>query len=265
VLNIARRELERNWPFLLAVMLILGVFEYFICAMVASIDVEGARKQVVQFAPPMMRAMIEQNVPSGSPATVLAFGWNHPVVHALLAALAITLAVRAVAGEVESGVIELIISQPVSRAQYLSAHALFAAIAVSVALAAGLLGTLIGQHVHSLNVFSLPRLGLLFLNAFLLQAAIYSLTLVASSLGREASRVAGLGTLIALLSYVVNALATLWTKAAFAKPYSLHGHFDPREILVNGRLAPISVGILVTVVVISTAIAYTVFKRRDLP
>src|SRR6185436_19784755 len=113
--EIVRRQLERNWIFLAVAALMLGGFEFLLCAVVASVDVQGAFNQMTQFAPPIFRTMIEQNLMGGSPAGVLAFGWNHPVVHALLSAVAITLADRAIAGEVENGAIELVLSQPLSR------------------------------------------------------------------------------------------------------------------------------------------------------
>ena len=120
MLNIMRRQIGRTWQFLLAVMLVLAGFEFLICAMVASMDVESALGEITKFAPPVVRAMIEQNMPGGSPAAVLAFGWNHPVAHALLTAVAITLPARAIAGEVENGTIELMLAQPISCLLYTS-------------------------------------------------------------------------------------------------------------------------------------------------
>jgi ABC-2 type transport system permease protein len=262
--NILRRQLERNWIFLLAAMLVLGGFEFLICAIVASIDVESAFGQLTKFAPPVIRAMIEENLMGGSPAGVLAFGWNHPVAHALLSAVAITLPARAIAGEVENGAIELVLAQPVSRAQYFAAHLLFGLCALSAVLAAGLAGTAIGQQAFSLDSFGW-RLGLLFLGALLLQLAIYAATLLASAFGREAGRVALVGVLVTVLSFLVNAVATLWDKAEFMKPYSLHGYFDPRQILVQDHLAASSVIVLASIATLATGIAFARFVRRDLP
>lgn len=265
MLDIMRRQLERNRMFLLAVALVLAGFEFLICAVTASFDVESAFGQITQFAPPLIRAMIEQSMPGGSPAAVLSFGWNHPVVHALLTAVAITLPARAIAGEVESGAIELVLAQPVSRTQYFAAHVLFAIGALCVVIAAGLLGTAAGQSIYSLNAFDASRLAKLFLNALLLQFAICAITLLVSAFGREAGRVAIAGVMVAVVSFLVNALAMLWTKAAFAKPYSLHGYFDPREVLVQGHLAPSSVVILAAVAAAATIGAFVRFARRDLP
>src|SRR5438094_6396284 len=95
--------------------------------MVASMDVEKAFNQMIAFAPPLFRTMIEQTMPGGSPAGVLSFGWNHPVTHALVTAVAITLPTQAIAGEIENGAIELLLAQPVSRARYFAAHVVFGA------------------------------------------------------------------------------------------------------------------------------------------
>ena len=264
MLNVVRRQLERNWIFLAVAALMLGGFEFLLCAVVASMDIQSAFNQMTQFAPPVFRTMIEQNLMGGSPAGVLAFGWNHPVVHALLSAVAITLGARAIAGEVENGAIELVLSQPVSREEYFAAHLLFGLCALSAVLVAGLLGTAIGQVAFSLEAFG-SRLAVLFLNMLLLQLAIYALTLLASAFGREAGRVALVGVLVAVLSFLINAIATLWSKAEFAKPFSLHGYFDPRQILVQDHLATSSVAILAAIAAIATAAAFIRFTNRDLP
>jgi ABC-2 type transport system permease protein len=260
-----RRQLARNRAFLIAVALVLAAFEFIGCAIVASIDISGALTQVMQFAPPVLRAMIEQNMPGSSPAAVLAFAWNHPVAHALLTAVAITLPARAIAGEAETGVIELVLAQPISRAEYFAAHLLFGAAALGGVLAAGLLGTAIGQQFYGIEGFGAGRLAALFINMFLLQLAIFAVTLAASAYGQEAGRVAIMGVLVAVVSFLVNAISALWSKAQFAKPLSLHGHYEPRDILTHGQLSVPSLVILGGFAAIALAVAYRHFGRRDLP
>jgi ABC-type transport system involved in multi-copper enzyme maturation permease subunit len=236
-----------------------------LCAMVASVDMGGALAQVMQFAPPLLRALIEQQLGGGSPAMVLAFGWNHPVAHALMSAVAIALAARAIAGEVEHGAIELVLAQPLSRGAYFAAYAAFGLAALAALIGAGVAATAVGQRVFALEPFGAARLAALFANALLLQLAIYGLTLLASAVGREAGRVALFGVLVAVLSYLVNAIATLWPRAAFARPASLHAYFEPRELLVDGRLAAHSALVLGGVALAALALAWRRFGRRDLP
>jgi ABC-2 type transport system permease protein len=265
VRNLIGRQLERNRVFLVAAALVLAAFEFIGCAIVASVDIAGAMSQMMQFAPPVLRAMIEQNMPGGSPTAVLAFAWNHPVAHALLTAVAITLPARAIAGETETGVIEILLAQPISRAQYFAAHLNFGVAAIAFVLGAGLLGTAIGQQVYSVQGFGAGRLAALFLNMFLLQLAIYGFTLAVSAYGQEAGRVAIAGVLVAVVSFLVNAIAMLWNKAQFAKPYSLHGYYEPRDILTQGQLPATSIAILSAFAIIAIVVAYRQFARRDLP
>lgn len=265
MLDIVRRQLERNAAFLAAIALVLGGFEFALCAMVASMDMAGTFGEIVKFAPPVLRALLEQNLAGGSPAAVIAFGWNHPVAHALLGAVAITLPARAIAGEVENGVIELVMAQPVSRTQYFAAHVVLGAGALSAAVLAGMLGTVLGMWTYGLEPFAASSLAGLFLNALLLQMAIYSVTLLVSACGREAGRVAIGGVLVAVVSFLVTVLATLWDKARFAKPWALHGYFEPRELLVQGRMETSSLLVLGAVALTALALAFAVFSRRDLP
>jgi ABC-2 type transport system permease protein len=265
VLNIVRRQLERGWVFLAAVSLVLAGFEMVLCAVVGSVDTTSAFSQLSQFAPPAFREMLEQNLSGGSPAAVLAFGWNHPVAHALLSAVAITLAARAIAGEVENGAIELVMAQPVSRARYFAAHLLFGTGALAAMLLAGLAGTALGQRIWGIEAFGLSRFAALFLNALLLQLAIYGITLLFSSFGRESGRVALAGVLVAVVSFLVNVVGNLWSRAAFARPWSLHSWFEPREILVRGDLAASSVVVLAVVAGVAVGAAFARFVRRDLP
>jgi hypothetical protein len=63
----------------------------------------------------------------------------------------------------------------------------------------------------------------------------------------------------------VNAVATLWSKAEFLKPWSLHSYFDPRQILVQDHLSAASVVLLASIALLATKVAFVHFRRRDLP
>jgi ABC-2 type transport system permease protein len=263
--NIIRRLFAQHRGFLIPCALVLAAFQFLLCAIVGSIDAAGAFAQLTAFAPPALRSVIEQSLMGGSPSGMLSFGWNHPVTHALLTAVAITFGARAVAGEIENGAIELILAQPISRARYLGAHVLFAIASLILVLSMGMLGTVIGQRVFDLPLFQWVSLGALMLNAMLLMLAIFSLTLLISCFGRESGRVGGLAVLLTLISYVIGVVSNLWSKAAFLRPYSLHDYYEPRDILAHDHLATSSVVLLALVSFLALAAAFTRFRTRDLP
>jgi ABC-2 type transport system permease protein len=263
--NLLGRLFARNRGFLIASALVIGGFQFILCAIVVTMNLESTLEQIRTFAPPLFRAMIEQTMLGGSAAGVLAFGWNHPITQAVMTAVAITLGARAVAGEIEIGAIELVLAQPLSRTAYLAAHLIFGVSAIALVALAGTLGMMVGQRVLGLEPFGAGRVAALVVNLILLQAALYALTLLVSAWGREAGRVAVIGVLVAVVSYLINVIATFWPKAAFTLPWSLHSYYNPRAILVDGALPAVHVLALAGVAVACFAIAFRRFATRDLP
>jgi ABC-2 type transport system permease protein len=264
--NVMRRLARRHFALIGLSALILAGFQLLMCAIVANTDVSGALKQLVNFAPPMMQSMFAQTLLSdATDAGLIAFGWNHPVTHALGLAIAITLGTRAIAGEIENGAIELVLTQPISRNSYLLAHVLFALLAITAITTLGVVATAAGQYLFELVPFPASRLLVLLLNFVLLQLAVFGITFAFSAFGREAGRVALVGVLVALLSYLIAAVAALWPRIASLGWYSLHHYFDPRRLLVTGNPDFLSFGVLGGFMVLGVGVAFWRFERRDLP
>ena len=262
--NILRRLAARHRTFLIVTAIVLAGFQLLISAIVAGVDVESAFAQIRAFAPPALLPFIEQSM-IGSPQGMLAFGWNHPITHALVTAVSITLAARAIAGEVENGAIELILAQPISRARYFTAHATFGISAITFITLSGLVGSVIGRQL-----FGLPPIGTadalrLTTNLVLLQGSIYAMTLLLSAFGRENGQVAIGGVLLAVVSYLIEVISSMWSKAAFLHPYALHSYFNPRRILTEGQIPTASLPVLTAFIVIMGTAAFVRFRSRDLP
>ena len=262
--NIFRRLSARHRTFLVSCAVVVAAFQVVVCAIVSSIDIGTAVEQILAFAPPALRPLIEQSM-AGSPQGMLAFAWSHPVTQALLAAVAITLAARAIAGEVEHGVIELILAQPITRLRYFTAHLTFGLAAITAVTLAGMLGTVAGRQLFSLAPLSVAHAWRLLVNVVLLQAAIYTATLLVSAFAREAGRAAIAGVMVAVVSYLIDVIAAMWSKAAFLLPYSLHHYYDPRQILTQGHLPPGAIPVLAAFVLVTGGTALLRFQRRDLP
>jgi len=179
--------------------------------------------------------------------------------------VALMLASRAIAGEVEQGVIELVLAQPLSRSRYLASCVVFALMAIVGVAFAGLAGSMLGRATFGIPALAVASAAKLLGSLVLLEMALYGATLVISSLGREAGRVGAAGALIAVLSYLVNAIAALWNRAAFLKAYSLHSYYDPRAVLIDGRLSGGSIAVLGATALATIGMSFLVFQRRDLP
>lgn len=264
--SVLRRLVARHAALLISTSLLLAVFQFLICAAVASANVGGAIELLLSTLPPIMQSAVTSQLLGGLTIPgLIAFGWSHPIAHALGTAVAIVLAARAIAGEAEAGTIELVLSQPLSRRRYFGAHVLFALAALAAQCVVGVAGTLVGQRAFGLQPFPAPALTRLAANYWALQAAWFGVTLLLSALAREGGRAATVGFMVALTSYLAQVIGVLWSKAAFVLRYTPHHYFSPHDILARGAGVARPVGVLLAVLVVATSLAWVRFRRRDLP
>lgn len=264
--NLLREGLRRHGVFLLTCTVLLGAFEYLVCAIISKVDLSGAMENLLVSLPPALREMMREQLFGGFTARgMLAFGWNHPVPHALGGALAIVLASRAVAGEIGEGTMELVLAQPVSRRRYLLARTSFGLGALAVLAAGGVAGTLAGLRVFGLDPLPAGRAFALAASYFLAQSAWFGATLAFSAWHREASAVSSVAFSVAMASYVLQVIGRLWSPATPLLPLSLYHYHAPETILSRGGLAGPSVAVLLGVALAGLALAQWRFERRDIP
>ncbi len=265
-LNLLRRLVRRSRFFLLVCAGSLAVFELLVCAAVSTLNVQAFGAQLLATLPPMVQAVLgPQLLTLFTPMGLLAFGWNHPITIAVGAAVAIATASRAIAGEVESGAIELVLAQPISRASYLATQLAFGLGALAFITLVGLAGSVAGELIWKIPPFGPAPAFALAAGFWLVNAAAFGFALLLSAFGREAGRVAGGAFIAVLASYLVQAVGRFWSRAAFLLPWSIYERFNPRELLTTGRLPLSSLAVLGGVLVVSVAIAWARFARRDLP
>jgi ABC-2 type transport system permease protein len=263
MLNLLRYLFTRNAFFTAICILLLGGFEYLLCAILATIDISAGLQSILASAPPFLRSMIGEQFMDL--ANLKVFAWNHPVAQAVGAALAIVLGARAVAGEVDNGAIELVMSQPISRSTYYLAHAIHGSVALFLVSFGGIAGTLAGQNVYEIEKFAVPDLLQLGLNYFLLQLSWFSITLAISAFARDSGRVASVAFFVALISFIIRAIGDLWDRTAFLLPFTLYNYFSPKKILLDRAPDLRDFVVLATVSLLALLVGGVQFHRRDLP
>jgi len=251
-------------PLTLSAVLFCG-FEVLICAVVTTLDVQSVLQNVMKSTPPFFSSLIGEQFGGLTLRGLLAFGWNHPVILALGSATAIILGSRAVAGEIDQGAIEILLTQPLSRMRFYAAHFLFGATALALLTLAGIAGTLIGQRVYDIDPFSARDLALLGALYWLLNLAWFAVSLAVSSRGREGGTAAMTVFFLALASFLVNAIGSILKSWEVALPYSLYTWYSPRQILVDPVPQTTSIAVLASVAIVAAITGALLFQRRDLP
>lgn len=198
------------------------------------------------------------------PNDFLAMGLLHPIVLVLAVVWAVGRSAGAVAGEIDRGTMELLMSQPVPRNRLILAHFLVDLVVLPVICLAFFAGTqfglaVVGPFVPDYSVFKnlsgpfsarlqavipehpepLPVSGLGELpgltNTFALMFAISGITIAISAAGRSRWKVTGYGVLTIVVMFVANTIGQLWEPAGFVRPLTLFFYYQPQKVMLDGN------------------------------
>lgn len=239
------------------------------------------------------------------PTDFLAVELLHPVVVILAGLWAVGRAGAALAGELDRGTMELLLSQPVPRHRLVVAHFLVDCVCIPAVCLSILAGTqaglaLVGPFkVDYSSMSKLPEVVQPFVKAGPAELAVDTkgqaggltnlaalmfaqsgLTMLVSACGRSRTRAIGLATLVGVVMFSANVIGQLWDAAAVVRPATVFYYYQPQQIWLKdqwlvdlgevwtpGRslVAVPVVGVLFGVGAAGYLTAGWVFGRRDLP
>ena len=200
-----------------------------------------------------------------NPTDFLAIGLLHPIVLVMCLVWGVGRAAGAVAGELDRGTMELLMSQPVPRNRLLLAHFLVDCIVLPVICLSFFAGTqfglwAVGDFVPDYAMLDdaakespivkgllqrVPRdptplavsgrgelVGLV--NTLALMFAISGATLALSAAGRSRWKVVGYAVLGVVVMFVANTIGQLWEPAGFVRPLTLFYYYQPQRAMIDG-------------------------------
>jgi ABC-2 type transport system permease protein len=207
------------------------------------------------------------NFGSGSLFTLpgaVTIGFEHPIGIGLVAIFAVGAAANAVAGERESGTLEVVLARPLSRRRFYVSVGAAVHVAIAIVVAMLLTGQVIS--IFALGVddeIEVAYVPLVWAVGLLLWAAFATFSLAASVTFDRRGPAIGLSLAYLGVNYFLEILATFLPDLDWTQEYSLFHHFNPGEIL-TGKLDPVDVVILAVAAVLPVIWALVVFPRRDL-
>lgn len=199
-------------------------------------------------------------------ADYLAFTWIHPVFLGLGAAFVVGRAADALAGQVETGHVYLVLSRPVPRWALVWGKGLEMILGTAVFSLLSWLGMVLGV---SLALRGLPDVSLslssyfwVALMAWPLFSALGSGAMLISSAGSRATVAGGIGAAWTLLSFVLDVIPAVYNSPlAWLNPWH---HYFPQEIVAAGQLPWGGFVVLWLWTLSGLAVATWLFGRRDL-
>lgn len=194
----------------------------------------------------------------------ITLGFQHPLLIAMMAVIAVGASAVAVAGERQSGTLELLLARPLSRTGVVMSMLVALLTLVALLLVASMLGTIVGIRVHDLvGDVDLARMPLVYVNGLLLWGAFTTFGLAASVTFDRPGPALGLSLGYLIVNYFVEVLGSLWSAASWTQQYSLFHRFQASKIL-TATAEPIDFVVLGVALVVPIVYALLVFPRRDL-
>ncbi|MFT3881904.1 MAG: ABC transporter permease subunit [Gemmatales bacterium] len=210
---------------------------------------------------------------------LLSIGWVHPLPQTILMIWALGRGASAIAGEIERGTMELLVSQPIPRWKIVTTNLIVDLVTIPTLALCMFLGTYLGTTLVPLNKSLIDTTpidltpywrGIVLAVAFAF--AMSGVTYAISSMGRSRWRVLAWTFGIILAMSILNLLGQLWDTLGPWRPLAIHYYFQPQYAILKGQwtlpVAGVQVNALYVMLGVATlgyAFALWRFSQRDLP
>ncbi|MEU6657695.1 ABC transporter permease subunit [Streptomyces sp. NPDC046821] len=260
--------LHRRRRMLLAVLIGMVAFETLIIVVTHAIPPGQIFSAAGREPPSAYRAFSGStgDVSIASYPGLLGAGLVHPFWIALQLTVIGSLAAAAVAADVESGTVELVMVRPVTRTRLLAERTAALLLASAALVAAGTLTVAAGvafspqihAHVGLRGVLAAGVMGYAF------TLCMTGPALAVSAAGRRRSQVLGTVVAIGAVGFALNFIALAWHPAAPLRYVSPFHYYAPGDALARGAILWPQLAVLVGVGAAGLLAAHFLLCRRDL-
>ncbi|MFD4658875.1 ABC transporter permease subunit [Kitasatospora sp. NPDC058444] len=259
--------LHRRRRMLLSLLFGMVVFETLIVVIAGTVptgDLFGQRRT----PPGAFKAFSGSNgdVSIASYPGLLGAGLTHPFWIALQLTVIGSLGAAAVAADVESGTIELLMTRPVSRRRLLAERA-GALIAATVLLNAAATLTLALGVASSAQLRTAVPLTAVLTAGLLGCALAFCLTgpvLAVSAVSRRRAHVIGAAVAFGAVGFALNFVALAWSPARPLRYLSPFHYYAPGDVLGHGGVPWLAFAVLLGIGLLGLTAAFRLLERRDL-
>ena len=259
------RSVARHKALIIAVATLLSAFQILDIVVAYNLQANNIYAQFASLVPAFIQEAMG-GVLVGSFSGAVALGFAHPLVMLALCCVAIYLASEP-AGEVEDGLVDLVVARPVPRSLIVTRSALVAMVGSAAIVAAMFASSRLA--VRSLSPAALATLpaaslGWVATNLLAIVWCFGAAALAMASYVRERMRAAGTIGLVAVFLYLLQFGAAAWTPLRPFARISPFRYYEPMKTLL-GTMAPGRdvLGLLGASAAL-LALAYVLYGKRDL-
>ncbi len=265
-LPLLRFWIGRTLPFWGFIALVIFLFQVAIGGIVQDNESVKAFVQFIDILPSFIKALLGgQALRSGNIAGLIAIGYQHPLVLTLYMLFAVGVPTGLLAGEVQRGTMELILSRHVTKTHVYICAGLITVVGMYALVLVMYLGTVASTHLYR---FSQPvPLYFFFKIAVvggLLASAVGGVALLAAACFQRGTAVT-VTVAYLVVNYFTSIVAEWWPRMKFLEPTTIF-HYVHGPKMFQASAWPLGdMGVLISLLIVSTVLGGVIWSRRDLP
>jgi ABC-type transport system involved in multi-copper enzyme maturation permease subunit len=245
----------------------IGLIQFLIIWIFASFDYAPVLDAILKQLPPQLQLLFnEQFLNQLSLNGAAAFGFNHPLVLFNLGIIAIAIPGWQIAGEAESGILELHLAYPIKRQTLYNtlwfSCSLFLLGVILLGYVGSLLALFLKNHLDWNITASLAKI---IVNLWLLFTMIMTFSLWISIKNRESGKSGMTSAAISLIFYFHFFLGSTWEKLTFSQFLNPFTYYQPQKLMFQQNSFVINMVVLGLFSLVLFLGGYRQFIRRDIP
>jgi len=250
--------------FLIALMIFL--FQLAICGIVHDNERVKALIQYIDMLPAFLKTFIGgEAVQYGNIAGLISIGYQEPFVLLLYMLFAVGVPTALLAGEVQRGTMELILSRQTTKTHVYICAGLITVVGMYALVIVMFLGTVVStnlyefeQHVPLYNFFKLAICG------GILASAVGGIALLAAACFRRGMAVS-LTVAYLVVNYFIMIITHWWPRMKWLDPVTIFNYVDGAKIFIKPGWPVGDMCVLISLLVVSTVLGGLIWHKRDLP
>lgn len=168
-----------------------------------------------------------------------------------------------IAGEIEKGTIETILAQPISRLKIYFSKYLAGIVNIIVFTVVSVFAVVPLAEIHDVK-YDLKNFAIMAILGFLFALAIFSLSMLATSIFSEKGKANFSVGGIILLMYVINVISDFKESLKDIRYASFFHYYDFTKAMLDAKIDSLSIWVFLGVSVVATVLGAIWFMRRDI-
>jgi ABC-2 type transport system permease protein len=242
------------------------LFQLAICGIVHDNERVKALIQYIDMLPAFLKTFIGgEAVQYGNIAGLISIGYQEPFVLLLYMLFAVGVPTALLAGEVQRGTMELILSRQTTKTHVYICAGLITVVGMYALVIVMFLGTVVStnlyefeQHVPLYNFFKLAVCG------GILASAVGGIALLAAACFRRGMAVS-LTVAYLVVNYFIMIITQWWPRMKWLDPVTIFNYVDGGKIFMNPAWPVSDMCVLISLLAVSTVLGGIIWHKRDLP